>query len=151
MTILEVQNIVKQFGATEVLKSISFSLEAGQSLAIIGASGSGKTTLLRCLNFLERPDAGRILVRGEAIFDAAEQDKYSEQSIRQKRLHFGMVFQSFNLFPQYTALQNVVLARELLAKGQPEFQTNKKSILEGIRQEGMALLEQIGQIGRAHV
>ena len=148
MTILDVQNIAKRFGSTVVLKGISFSLEAGQSLAIIGSSGSGKTTLLRCLNFLERPDAGRILVRGKVLFDASEQDQYKEQSIRQKRLHFGMVFQSFNLFPQYTALENVVLARELLAREQPEFGKEKKRILEGIRQDGLVLLDQIGLLAK---
>jgi polar amino acid transport system ATP-binding protein len=144
MAILEVQNVAKRFGTAEVLNDISFSLEEGQSLAIIGSSGSGKTTLLRCLNFLERLDAGRISVRGEALFDAAEQDQYDDQSIRQKRLHFGMVFQAFNLFPQYTALGNVVLARELAAKKQPDYKTSKKRILDEIRRDGMDLLDQIG-------
>jgi len=144
MTILEVENITKSFGTAEVLSEVSFSLREGESLAILGASGSGKTTLLRCLNFLERPDAGRMFLRGELLYNAAEHDRYSDATIRKKRLHFGMVFQSFYLFPQYTAFQNIVLARELIAKEQPDYKANKKSILEGIHQEGMALLEQMG-------
>jgi len=144
MTILEVENITKSFGTAEVLSEVSFSLNEGESLAIIGASGSGKTTLLRCLNFLERPDAGRIILRGELLYDAMERDSYDERGIREKRLHFGFVFQSFNLFPQYTAFQNVVLARELAAKKLPEFVKNKKDVLDKIHSEGMELLEQIG-------
>ena len=116
MAILEVHHIEKHFGATRVLEDISFDLEQGQALAIIGSSGSGKTTLLRCLNFLEKPDSGTISVRGETLFDADDPKTQQESQIRQKRLHFGLVFQNFNLFPQYTALQNVTLARELLAK-----------------------------------
>ena len=118
MAILQVQNIEKHFGRLQVLRDISFELEAGQTLAIIGSSGSGKTTLLRCLNFLESPDGGRIVVAGETLFGAADPRTQKEKEIRQKRLHFGMVFQSFNLFPQYTALKNVMLAQELLAKEQ---------------------------------
>ena len=116
MAILDVQHIEKHFGGTQVLRDISFSLEEGQALSIIGSSGSGKTTLLRCLNFLETPDKGVISVRGETLFDAEDTRRPSEAEIRQRRLHFGLVFQSFNLFPQYTALQNVTLARELMAK-----------------------------------
>ena len=104
MAILEVHDIEKHFGATRVLEDISFSLEQGQALAIIGSSGSGKTTLLRCLNFLETPNQGRILVNGELLFDAADPKTQLESEIRKKRLHFGLVFQNFNLFPQYTAL-----------------------------------------------
>ncbi|MCI8843155.1 MAG: amino acid ABC transporter ATP-binding protein [Oscillospiraceae bacterium] len=116
MPILEVQNIEKRFGATDVLKNISFTMEKGDSVAIIGSSGSGKTTLLRCLNFLERPNGGRIVVDGQVLFDAADPKTQREKEIRQKRLHFGLVFQSFNLFPQYTARKNVMLACELLSK-----------------------------------
>ena len=116
MAILEVRHIEKHFGSTQVLTDISFSLEEGQALSIIGSSGSGKTTLLRCLNFLERPDNGTIAVKGETLFDAKNPKTQQESEIRTKRLHFGLVFQNFNLFPQYTALQNVTLARELLAK-----------------------------------
>ncbi len=141
MNILEVQNIAKYFGSTEVLKNISFDLAEGEVMAVIGSSGSGKTTLLRCLNSLEKLDAGRIIVRGETLFDAHDKSKHNKQSLRQKRLHFGLVFQSFNLFPQYTALKNVTLARELAAKKLPDF---KKNIIDEIQNEGLALLEQIG-------
>lgn len=139
MAILEVQHIEKNFGKTKVLKDINFSLEAGQVLAIIGSSGSGKTTLLRCLNFLETPDTGRITVGGEVLFDAADPSTQRESEIRRKRLHFGLVFQSFNLFPQYTALENVTLARELMAKGE---KTGEK--LADIRREGEELLAKMG-------
>ena len=113
MAILEVQHVSKSFGNTEVLKDISFTLEKGKVLSLIGSSGSGKTTLLRCLNFLERPDGGVIRVNSETLFDAENPETKQESEIRRKRLHFGLVFQSFNLFPQYTALQNVMLAKEL--------------------------------------
>ena len=149
MAILEVQNIEKHFGATRVLEDISFSLEQGQALAIIGSSGSGKTTLLRCLNFLETPDQGRIVVQGKTLFDAADPATQRESEIRKKRLHFGMVFQSFNLFPQYTALQNVTLASQLLAKEQPDFKANKKQILAEIEAHGKELLAQMGLADRA--
>ena len=139
MKILEAANIEKHFGATRVLEDISFSLEEGQVLAIIGSSGSGKTTLLRCLNFLETPDAGTISVRGELLFDAADPATQKDSEIRRKRLHFGMVFQSFNLFPQYTALENVTLARELLAKTE---KTGEK--MADIRREGEELLAKMG-------
>ena len=144
MAILKVENITKSFDYAEVLRDVSFSLEEGETLAILGASGSGKTTLLRCLNFLERPDSGRIILRGNVLYDAGEYNKYDERSIREKRLHFGFVFQSFNLFPQYTAFQNVVLARELAAKKLEDYAQNKKEILGKIHKEGMELLEQIG-------
>ena len=132
MAVLEVKNIKKDFGKTKVLQDVSFSLEKGQVLAIIGSSGSGKTTLLRCLNFLETPDAGRIVVDGKELFRAGE--KYSDDQIRENRLHFGLVFQSFNLFPQYTALENVTLAPQLLKKGTPE----------ELQRRGEELLNQVG-------
>ena len=144
MAILEAHNIAKRFGSTKVLNDINFTLEEGEVLAIIGSSGSGKTTLLRCLNFLDRLDSGRIILRGEKLYDASEKIHYDEQAIRQKRLHFGLVFQSFNLFPQYTAFDNVVLACRLAAQKQPDFKKNKKAILEEIDREGMQLLDQIG-------
>jgi len=144
MVILKVNNISKRFGTAEVLNDISFSLNEGEVLAVIGSSGSGKTTLLRCLNFLEKPDTGRIVVRDDILFDSDDHIKYEKSVIRQKRLHFGLVFQSFNLFPQYTAFQNVVLARELAAKKLPEYKKNKKMIIEEIHKDGMQLLEQIG-------
>ena len=149
MAILDVQNIEKHFGATRVLEDISFNLEKGQALAIIGSSGSGKTTLLRCLNFLETPDRGQILVNGETLFDAADPATQREAEVRRKRLHFGLVFQSFNLFPQYTALKNVTLARELLAQEQPGFKENKKKILEEIQADGRELLAKMGLSERA--
>ena len=133
MAILQVEDIQKRFGRTRVLEDISFSLEQGQAMAIIGSSGSGKTTLLRCLNFLEQPDRGRITVGGEVLFDADDPATQKESEIRRKRLHFGLVFQNFNLFPQYTALQNVMLASELLAKEQPDYHARKKELHEEIR------------------
>ena len=150
MAILEVQHIEKHFGATKVLEDISFSLEKGQALSIIGSSGSGKTTLLRCLNFLETPDSGTICVQGETLFDAADPATQRENEVRRKRLHFGMVFQSFNLFPQYTALKNVTLAKELLSQERPDFKANKKAILEEIQAEGRELLGKMGLSDRAN-
>ena len=149
MAILEVKNLEKHFGSTRVLEDISFDLEQGKALAIIGSSGSGKTTLLRCLNFLETPDQGTISVGGNVIFDAANRRSQTDAEIRKKRLHFGMVFQSFNLFPQYTALKNVTLAKELLARERPDFKANKKAILEEIQQEGLELLTKMGLEQRA--
>ena len=150
MAILEVHHIEKHIGATRVLEDISFDLEQGQALAIIGSSGSGKTTLLRCLNFLEKPEQGTISVAGNLIFDAADPATQRESEVRKKRLHFGLVFQSFNLFPQYTALKNVTLARELLAQEQPDFKQNKKQILEEIQADGRELLAKMGLSERAN-
>ena len=127
MTVLEVSNLKKGFGATDVLKGVSFSLEQGQVLAIIGSSGSGKTTLLRCLNFLETPDSGQISVDGKCLTGS----QLTEEQIRQNRLNFGLVFQNFNLFPQYTVLENVMLAPKLLGKG-------------NTREKALSLLEQVG-------
>lgn len=146
MAILDVQHIEKNFGATKVLQDINFSLEEGQVLAIIGSSGSGKTTLLRCLNFLETPDRGSISVSGETLFDADDPATQRESEIRRKRLHFGLVFQNFNLFPQYTALENVTLARELMVKRGEK----PGDSLKGIRREGKALLAQMGLQDRMH-
>ena len=142
MAVLSVEGIQKSFGGVSVLRDISFSLEKGEALAIIGSSGSGKTTLLRCLNFLETPDKGVISVRGETLFDAEDARRPSEAEIRQRRLHFGLVFQSFNLFPQYTALQNVTLARELMAKENHESR-------DAILREGRELLARMGLADRA--
>jgi polar amino acid transport system ATP-binding protein len=111
MALLQVNNLKKGFGGTDVLKGVSFSLEQGQVLSIIGSSGSGKTTLLRCLNFLETPDEGEIWVQGKQLLTGSKTD------IRENRLHFGLVFQNFNLFPQYTALENICLAPTLLKTG----------------------------------
>ena len=150
MAMLEVQGLEKSFGKnTQVLRGIDFSLESGESVAIIGSYGSGKTTLLRCLNFLETPDRGRILVRDKVLFDAGDPATQRESEIRKKRLHFGLVFQNFNLFPQYTALQNVMLAGELLAKERPDYRANKKAVHAQLEQQARELLAQMGLSERA--
>jgi polar amino acid transport system ATP-binding protein len=133
MHILEVNDIRKKFDNTEILKGISFNLDEGQTLSIIGSSGSGKTTLLRCLNFLETPDAGTISVRGNMLFDASIPVTDPEE-LRKKRLHFGLVFQQFNLFPQYTALENVTLAPLLASDGKSkdEIIENAKELLDNM-------------------
>ena len=143
MAMLEVSHLEKHFGDTEVLKDINFSLDKGQSLAIIGSSGSGKTTLLRCLNFLERPDSGTIHVDGQLLLDGAVKTKTSDSEVRKKRLKFGLVFQNFNLFPQYTALENVMLASQLLSKERPDYKQRKKEILAEIRTNAEDLLTQV--------
>ena len=134
MPVLEIYDIKKSFGKTEVLKGISFSLNKGEVLSIIGSSGSGKTTLLRCLNFLEFADSGKIAVNGETIFDGESAKKLSDNGIRKNRLHFGLVFQSFNLFPQYSVLKNVMLAPTLLKRGTPE----------EIESKARALIDRVG-------
>ena len=134
MAILQVNNIKKGFGSTDVLKGVSFSLEAGQVLTIIGSSGSGKTTLLRCLNFLETPDEGEILINGKLLTSGTEDE------IRQNRLHFGLVFQNFNLFPQYTVTENITLAPKLL----------KQDSIENIQKKAAKLLEQVGLSQKAN-
>lgn len=144
MAALEVKNIRKSFGATSVLKDISFSMEKGEVVSIIGSSGSGKTTLLRCLNFLERPDEGKIFVDGRCIFDAGDTASKKEQEIRKNRLHFGLVFQSFNLFPQYTARQNVMLAGELLAKERKDYKTQRAEITKENESLAVELLKRVG-------
>ena len=131
---LEVKNLVKSFGKTEVLKGISFSIKKGDVLSIIGSSGGGKTTLLRCLNFLEFAESGTIAVNGNVIYDGKEKDKMSDQYIREMRLHFGLVFQSFNLFPQYTVLKNITLAPTLLKTDTPE----------NIEKKALELIEKVG-------
>ena len=150
MALLEASGIGKNFEDTKVLKDISLTLEKGEALAIIGSSGSGKTTLLRCLNFLERPDTGVIKVNGETMWDAADPATQRESEIRKKRLHFGLVFQNFNLFPQYTALQNVMLAGELLAKERPDYKANKKAIHAELEAQARELLAQMGLSERAN-
>ena len=150
MALLEATGIGKNFGSTRVLQNISLSLEKGEALAIIGSSGSGKTTLLRCLNFLETPDSGRIVVDGETLWDAQDPATHKESEKRKKRLHFGLVFQNFNLFPQYTALQNVMLAGQLLARERPDFKSNRKQIYEGLEIQAQRLLEQMGLSDRAN-
>ena len=134
MSVLEVKGIKKSFGKTEVLKGLDFSLNKGEVLSIIGSSGSGKTALLRCLNFLEFADSGTISVNGKQIFDASSVKKLSDSEIRENRLHFGLVFQSFNLFPQYNVLKNITLAPTLLKRGTPE----------EIEAKANALIERVG-------
>ncbi len=143
MPVLEVKNIKKDFGSIKVLKDISFSMEKGQVVSIIGSSGSGKTTLLRCLNFLETPDSGTISVNGELLYDASSPVKLTEKEIRKKRLHFGLVFQSFNLFPQYTAKENICLAPSLLAKEDPSID------IKNIEKRADELLDQMGLSSRS--
>ncbi|MEG2450536.1 MAG: ATP-binding cassette domain-containing protein, partial [Clostridia bacterium] len=171
MAILEVKNLKKNFGATEVLKGITFSMEKGEVLAIIGSSGSGKTTLLRCLNFLETADKGQIVVSGETLFDADKSAKEESNDIRKKRLHFGLVFQSFNLFPHFNVLRNITIASELIAKEnlkkeckridkdykgvypKKEVRTLKLrakiNILDSIKAKAMSLLARVGLSDRA--
>jgi len=149
MATLEVKGIKKNFGANEVLKGIDFSLEKGEVLAIIGSSGSGKTTLLRCLNFLETPTEGSIAVEGETLFDSNDLSTQREADIRKKRLHFGLVFQSFNLFPQYTALKNVMLAMELQAKERKDYRINRRAIHEELEARAFELLYEVGLSDKA--
>lgn len=144
MTILEVKNLTKKFGGSEVLNNVSFTLDRGETLAVIGSSGSGKTTLLRCLNFLERIDFGSIILNGNVLFDASSGEKYDEGSIRERRLHFGLIFQSFNLFPQYTALENVILAPLMMARKDEEYLIDKGKVLKSIENEGVSLLKRMG-------
>lgn len=139
MALLEVKNIQKKFGKTEVLKGIDFSLEKGEVLSIIGSSGSGKTTLLRCLNFLETPEKGIISVGGKILFDGDNNEKLTDDEIRERRLHFGLVFQSFNLFPQYSVLENVTLAPTVLKKGTSE----------EIKETALKLIESVGLSDKA--
>ncbi len=144
MAILEVKNIKKNFGKTEVLKDVSFKMEKGEVVSIIGSSGSGKTTLLRCINFLEKADKGQIVLNGEVIFDGEEHKKMTGEEIRKKQLNFGFVFQSFNLFPQYSALENVTLAPKLLAKEREDFKQNKAEIYAEIEENAKRLLNSAG-------
>ena len=131
MAILEVKDLKKSFGSTEVLKGISFSLEEKSVLAVIGSSGSGKTTLLRCINMLETADSGSITVDGSTIFDGENTQKLTAEQKRENQLKIGLVFQSFNLFPQYTALENVTLAAKVHAKSRPDFKKNRKVMVRG--------------------
>lgn len=145
MALLEVNGIFKRFGKTEVLKGIDFSMEKGEVLAIIGSSGSGKTTLLRCMNFLETPDAGSMILDDKELYNAS--CKYSDRDIRAKRLHFGLVFQSFNLFPQYTVLKNVCLAPELMQIGQSDrilSPQEKSQIKNQIDENARSILASVG-------
>jgi len=134
LSLLEVKDLYKSFGKPKVLKGVSFTLNKGEVLSILGSSGGGKTTLLRCINFLEFAESGKILIDGKTIFDGETTGKLKEEEIRQNRLHFGLVFQSFNLFPQYNVLENIMLAPTLLKKG-----TEAE-----IKQRALELIEQVG-------
>ncbi len=142
MAILEIKNIKKSFGKAEILKGIDLTMQKGEVVSIIGSSGSGKTTFLRCINFLEEADCGTIYLDGEEIFNS--ESKKSAAQIREAQLKFGFVFQSFNLFPQYTVMQNIMLAPKMLAKKRPDWHKNKAAILAEIKQNAMELLEHAG-------
>ena len=150
MAILEVKDIKKSFGKTEVLKGVSFSLNEGEVLSIIGSSGSGKTTLLRCINFLETADSGLITVDGDVIFDGNDKAKKKAKETREKQLKIGLVFQQFNLFPQYNVLDNVTLAVKLQAKERPDYKQNKKQILAEIEEKALKLLSDMGLSEKIH-
>ena len=144
MALLEVKDLYKSFESLQVLRGISFSLEQGETLSVIGPSGGGKTTLLRCMNFLGLPDSGSISVSGETLFDSGSGKTLSDADIRRNRLHFGLVFQNFNLFPQYTALENVMLAPRLQAKERSDFRANRKAIYAELRAKSEELLARVG-------
>lgn len=144
MKILDVRDIYKKFGKTEVLKGVSFSMNEGEVVSIIGSSGSGKTTLLRCINFLERAEKGQIFLDGELLFDGSSEHKAKAEEIRKKQLNFGLVFQDFNLFPQYNVLDNVMLAPKLLAQEETDFKLRKKEIYDEIKANAEEILERVG-------
>ena len=151
MAFFEVKNITKRFGKTDVLKGIDFSMEKGTVLSIIGSSGSGTTTMLRCLNFLETPDTGTMSIDGEAIWDAEQQkaQKLTDNEIRDRRLHFGLVFQSFNLFPQYTVLDNITLAPTLRLKEEKLSHEETTARTEAIKSRAYELLARVGLTEKA--
>lgn len=144
MSILKVTDLHKKFGRTEVLKGVSFEMNQGEVLSILGSSGSGKTTILRCINFLEKADSGVISVDDEVVFDASNDKKMTSSELRRAQLNFGMVFQQFNLFPQYSVLDNVMLAPKLLAKESPDFKKNKKEIYSNIESDAIEILKKVG-------
>ena len=149
MALLEVRNIKKNFGKTEVLKGIDFNIEKGDVISIIGSSGSGKTTLLRCINFLETPDTGTIKINGDVIYDASVSKEYTDSDIRQKRLHFGLVFQSFNLFPQYNVIDNITLAPKLRLAENKLSAAEKKEQIDQITKNAYDLLAKVGLTEKA--
>lgn len=151
MSMLEVKDICKRFGKIEVLKGIDFELNKGEVLSIIGSSGSGKTTLLRCLTYLETAEEGTVFVDGNCVFDAKSEKHVSAQEARVRQLNFGLVFQNFNLFPQYTVLDNVCLAPKLLAKERDDYRANKKAIFEEIEEKAKKLIERVGMTPRINM
>jgi len=144
MPLLQVTDLRKSFNTLDVLRGVDFSVDKGETISVIGPSGGGKTTLLRCLNFLEMPTSGKIQVGDEVLFDSASPRKLTEADIRRSRLHFGLVFQNFNLFPQYTALQNVSLAPRLQAKGDPNYRRDRRAIFAAIDEKSRELLSRVG-------
>jgi len=150
MAYFEVKNVFKSFGKTEVLKGIDFSMEKGQVLSIIGSSGSGKTTLLRCINFLCEPNRGEFFLEGERFFDAADPSHLTDEEIRKRRKNFGLVFQQFNLFPQYSVLENLCLAPKLQAKERQDYKEKKKELFAEIEEKAWNLLEQVGLTEKAN-
>lgn len=144
MPILEIKNIHKTFGETEVLKGVDLSLSQGEVVSLIGSSGSGKTTFLRCISFLENPDEGSVKVDGELMYDSDEKEKCRGEQLRKKQLNFGFVFQSYNLFPQYTAIENVMLAPKILAKKRADYKSEKKKIFDEIEENAKKLLIRAG-------
>lgn len=144
MSILKIDNLTKSFGKVEVLKGVNFSMEEGEVISIIGASGSGKTTLLRCINFLEWADSGKIYLDEKVIYDGNNDKKLKAKEIRDLQLNFGLVFQDFNLFPQYNVIDNVMLAPKLLAKERPDFKENKTEIFAEIEETAKDLLNRVG-------
>ena len=148
MAVLEIQNMTKSFGNVQVLKGIDFSLEKGEVVSIIGSSGSGKTTLLRCIGFLESADSGKVKIEDEVIFDAGSVIKRSAEEMKKVQQNFGFVFQQFNLFPQYSVIENITLAPKLLAKDRPDYKENKKQIFEEINAKALNLLERSGLLDK---
>ncbi len=144
MKLLEVQNIYKSFGKTEVLKGVSFSMEKGEVVSIIGSSGSGKTTLLRCINLLETADKGKLMLNDETLWDMDSDKKLTAAEARKIQLEFGLVFQDFNLFPQYNVLENVTLAPKLLAKERDDYKKNKKAIFAEIEENAKQIIASVG-------
>lgn len=144
MPILEVKDVYKSFGKVDVLKGIDFSMDKGEVVSVIGSSGSGKTTLLRCIGFLEKADWGVIKVDGDVIYDAEDKNKNSAKELRKMQSNFGFVFQQFNLFPQYSVMDNVTLAPKLHAKEREDFKANKKEIYAQIDEEAIKLLDKSG-------
>lgn len=144
MSILKIENLKKSFGKTKVLKDISFEMEQGEVIAVLGSSGSGKTTLLRCVNFLEKADEGKIYVDDKLIFDAKNASKITSKEARENQLNFGLVFQSFNLFPQYNVYENITLAPKLLAKENPDFKENHEELYAQIDEKAKDILSKVG-------
>ncbi|BAM90327.1 histidine/lysine/arginine/ornithine transporter subunit [Bradyrhizobium oligotrophicum S58] len=134
MAVLDVAGISKRFGALEVLSDISFTVTRGETVCVLGASGSGKSTLLRCINWLERPDAGQIYLNGERIGINNGGVVMSDRELSRVRTRIGMVFQHFALWPHLTVLQNLMEA---------PVQVQKRPVAK-VREEAMALLAKVG-------